>query len=192
LAVYNPPPEIDHHRWTIRVKRNVASVNCDQVLNNTVNSAAITFQYRGVKKTVAQYCGKTRDFRASPRRHHQYGDYVEVEIWIDVIDDGGRTWRPEYLDAGFAARAMSGDPDGHGGVIYEDSRAFVEEMAPQRRLTDSDQLPLSEPVPLNGDGQPLLTFKDKTGEIAVKYGQWQVYLSESDYKTWGIFAGLYV
>lgn len=191
LAVYNPPPEIDHHRWTLRVKRNVVSINCDTVKNNVVNNAAITFQYRGVKKTIPQYCGKTRDFRASPRHHHAYGDYVEIELWIDVIDDGDRTWRPKYLDAGFAARAMLGDPDGHGGAIYEDSRAFIEELAPQRRLTDSEQIPLSEPVPLNGDGQPLLTFRDDTGELTVKYGEWKVYLTESDYKTWGIFNGMH-
>jgi hypothetical protein len=106
-----------------------------------------------------------------------------------VIDREEETWEFKILDRGFCARAMLGDPDGHGGAIYEDSRAFVEEMAPQRRLMDSDGLPLSEPVLLNGDGQPLDQYKDPANVKEPVYATWYYYRSQA-WSNWGVLDGL--
>jgi hypothetical protein len=189
LATFDPPPEADDARWTIRVKRNVKSIDCDQVKTNCVNSVAVTFQYRGIKKSVAAYCGKLRDFQAQPRHHHQYGDYVEVTLFFDVYDLSDGTWRLRILDQGFSARAMEGDPDGHGGVIYNDSRAMVAELCPQRRLIDSEGQPISEPVLLDGDGQPLNRWDDPANPKDPVYSLWQYY-TEDNWKAWPILSGV--
>lgn len=191
LASFDPPPEADDSRWTIRVKRNVKTINCDEVKTNCVNTAAVTFQYRGIKKTVPAWCGKLRDFQAAPRHHHQYGDYVEVTLFFDVKDVGDGTWRIKVLDQGLSARAMEGDPDGHGGLIYEDSRAFVEEICPQRRLVDPDGQPISEPVLLDGDGQPLNRWNDPANPKDPVYSEWRYY-TEDDWNAWGILDGVIV
>lgn len=187
LSIFDPPPERDDSRWSIRIKRNMVGIDCDSVPTNCVNSAAVVFNYRGVKKTVPKYCGKLRDFQASPRTHSKYGDYVEVTMMFDVYDTADGSWRFKILDRGFSARAMLLDPDGHGGTIYDNSAAFVEEAAPQRRLNDADGLPLSEPVLLNGDGQPLHTFKDPAAPKESIYAIWKDY-DEKDWNTWPILA----
>ena len=84
---------------------------------------------------------------------------------------------------------MIGDPDGHGGAIYNDSRAFVTDLAPQRRLTDSEGMPCSEPQLLNGDGQPLLDFTKTTGAVTPVYSEWQYY-TEEDFGAWAILTDL--
>lgn len=191
LSAFDPPAEGDDARWTIRVKRNVRSIDCDTVKNNSVNSVAVVFQYRGIKKTVPAFCGKLRDFQASPRHHHQFGDYVEVTLFFDVWDVGDGTWRLKILDQGLSARAMIGDPDGHGGVIAADARAFVGEVAPQRRLIDSEGQPISEPVLLDGDGQPLNRWSDPAAAKDPIYSLWQNY-DEHNWKTWPILNGVIV
>lgn len=187
LCVFDPPPEVDDHRWVIRIKKNLAALDCDTVKCNVVNSAAITISYRGVSKTIPAYCGKTRDITATPVKHPVIGWYVQVQLFIDVNERDD--WRLEILDRGFSARAMKNDPDGHGGVIYDDSRTFVEEIAPQRRLVDADGNPCSEPQLLNGNGQPIVTFKNITGTITPKYGVW-AYYAEEDFGSWPILADM--
>jgi len=188
LCVYDPAPEVDDHRWVIRIKKNVAALDCDTVKCNVVNSKEIVIQYHGVSKTIAALCGKTRDITATPVKHPVIGWYVQVQLYIDVDDN---TWRIQMQDRGFSARAMLGDPDGKGGLIYEDSRAFVEDIAPQRRLTDAEGVPCSEPQLLNGDGQPLLDFTKKTGTLTPVYPVWQYY-AEEDFGSWPILADMVV
>lgn len=187
LAVFDPPPEVDDHRWVIRIKKNLAALDCDTVKCNVVNSAEVVISYRGISKTIPALCGKTRDISAHPIKHPVIGWYVEVQLYIDVDEDND--WRLEVQDRGFSARAMIGDPDGHGGAIYNDSRAFVEDLAPQRRLCDAEGLPCSEPQLLDGDGQPLLDFKKTTGVMTPKYGVWQYY-TEDDFGSWPILADM--
>lgn len=187
LCVFDPPPEVDDHRWVIRIKKNLAALDCDTVKCNVVNSAEVVISYRGISKTIPALCGKTRDITARPVKHPVIGWYVEVQMYIDV--DEVNDWRIEMQDRGFSARAMIGDPDGHGGAIYNDSRAFVEDIAPQRRLVDAEGFPCSEPQLLDGDGQPLLDFTKTTGALAPKYGVWQYY-TEANFGSWPILADL--
>lgn len=187
LAVFDPPPEVDDHRWVIRIKKNIAALDCDTVKCNAINTKEIVVSYRGISKTIPALCGKTRDISAHPVKHPVIGWYVEVQLFIDVDEDND--WRLEVQDRGFSARAMLGDPDGHGGTIYSDSRAFVEDIAPQRRLCDAEGLPCSEPQLLNGDGQPLLDFTKTTGAMAPVYSVWANYV-ETDFGSWPILADM--
>lgn len=188
LCVYDPPPEVDDHRFVIRIKKNVATLDCDTIRCNVVNSSAVSISYRGISKTIHALGGKTRDITATPVKHPVIGWYVQVQVYIDVLPSD-ETWRIKVQDRGFSARAMIGDPDGHGGAIYNDSRAFVTDLAPQRRLTDSEGMPCSEPQLLNGDGQPLLDFTKTTGAVTPVYSEWQYY-TEEDFGAWAILTDL--
>lgn len=189
LTVYDPPPEADHARWTVTIERNLSAIRCDTVPLNCINSVGLTLKYRGIEKEIPQHCGKLRGFRATPMRHDKFGDYVRVTLSIEVYNDADETWLFKILDQGLSARAMLGDPDGHGGAVYENSMAFVEEMAPQRRLVDLDGLPLSSPVLLNGDGQPLEQYKDPNNPKDPVYSTWEYY-TEQDWRLWPILQGL--
>jgi hypothetical protein len=186
LILVDPAPEVDDHRWVIRIKKNLATLDCDTVRCNVVNSAEVKISYRGVSKTIPALCGKTRDISAVPVKHPVIGWYVQVQLFIEVNDD---TWRINQIDAGFSARAMVDDPDGDGGVIYDDSRAFVDDIAPQRRLGDKYGTPCSEPQLLDGNGQPQMKFTDNTGDLELVYGVWKYY-PEEDFGAWPILADM--
>lgn len=75
------------------------------------------------------------------------------EFNLTLVVDDIFTWRPQTLDRGFMARAVHGDPDGHGGFI---STGDIPDGQPQLRvLTDFDGHPIQSPVLLDGFGQPL-------------------------------------
>ena len=185
FAVFDPPPEVDDHRWVIRIKKNLATLDCDTVRCNVVNSKQIRISYRGLSKTIPQYCGKIRDVSAVPVKHPVIGWYVQVQFYIDVDEKHG--YRLSVQDRGFGARAHQNDPDGHGGVIQDDDRGLVPEMPPIRRFVDADGNPVSEPQLLDGDGQALISFIGAT--LDPIYGIWGYY-TEEDFGSWPILADL--
>jgi hypothetical protein len=77
-------------------------------------------------------------------------------------------------------------------VIYNDSRAFVEEMAPLRNFTDLEGAPGQELQHLNGDGQVLVNFLNAgNAPIVPKYGEWlPADWSLDDFNSWGILSDL--
>jgi len=189
MAPIEPPPDVDDHRWVIRIKKNVAALDCDTVKVNCVNSSPVVISYRGISKTIGVKCGKTRDVSATPVKHPVVGWYVQVQLFIDVQDS---SWTLKFQDKGRQARALVGDPDGHGGVIYNDSRAFVDESAPLRNFTDREGAPGQEPQFLNGDGQLLINFKNPgNAPVIPYYGEWlPADWSLSDFNSWDILADL--
>lgn len=192
MVPFDPPVMVDGSRGVLRIKRNLTTLNCDSIFTNVINSKAATFSYRGISKTVAIYCGKIRDVSAVPRNHPVYGDYVECELFIDVIDDGINDWRVRPLDRGLTARAGYGDPDGHGGTFGVSDTRTVTGIPPQRRLTDLDGNLISEPILLDGNGQPLNDSKPTGALDPPVYSLWKYY-SEYDWTdsgTWPIFSGL--
>ena len=172
LCVYDPPPEIDSHRFVIRIKKNLAAIDFDTVKPNAVNTYDVIVNYRGVKKTIPAYQGKTRDISAMPVKHPVIGWYVQVQMFIDV--DPQNYWL-EILDRGFSARMMEGDPDGKGGTITgSGTRAMTDGSCPQRRLIDQTTgAPISEPAMLDGNGQPLHEAADKNAAKTPVYGTWE-------------------
>ena len=189
MVPFDPPVEGDHSRGVLRIKRNVASLNCNTIFTNVINSVQHTFSWRGISKTVLIYCGKIRDVSAVPRNHPKYGDYVEVEVFIDVIDDGITDWRIKTLDRGLSARAGYGDPDGHGGTFGASDTRTVTGIPPQRRLCDIDGNLVSEPVLLDGNGQPLNDSKP-TGELDPPVWATWKYYTEHNWTGYPIFSGL--
>jgi hypothetical protein len=76
--------------------------------------------------------------------------YWRIDYEIHIHPDG---WREDVVDRGLHARGMAGDPDGEGGTI---SMTGIAPGAPfVRHLMDINFVPITEPVLLNGDGQPL-------------------------------------
>ncbi len=73
---------------------------------------------------------------------------IEIEIHVNPLG-----WNPEILDRGVCARATFGDPDGRGGTLS--SGDLIPGRPEVRRLVDADEVPIDEPVLLDGDGQPL-------------------------------------
>lgn len=73
---------------------------------------------------------------------------IEIEIHVNPLG-----WNPEILDRGVCARATFGDPDGRGDTIS--SGDLIPGRPEVRRLVDADEVPIDEPVLLDGDGQPL-------------------------------------
>lgn len=65
-----------------------------------------------------------------------------------------RQWYPEELDRGLARRALLGDPGMPQSKSDPDWAKFKDKPHWQR-LTDQSGLPLSDPIPLDGNGQPL-------------------------------------
>jgi hypothetical protein len=99
----------------------------------------------------------------------------EREYWrrtVAIIVDEEKTFRREYLDRGRFARALDGDPTGTGSTY---SAADRPACAPKvRPLTDPEtDEPISEPIPLDGEGQPL------SPEAAPKYGKWRIFRETS-------------
>jgi hypothetical protein len=184
LCVFDPPPEVDTHKFVIRIVKNLASLDCDTIKTNVVNTYPVTVNYRGLTKTIAAYCGKTRDISAVPIKHPVIGWYVKVQLYIDVDDNG---WRLQILDRGFSARMLEGDPDGKGGTITgSGTRALADGSVPQRRLVDQTTgAPISEPAMLDGNGQPLHESADNDAPKTPVYGVWKYY-QEVDFNTWPI------
>lgn len=63
-------------------------------------------------------------------------------------------WYVDELDRGLCARAQRGDPDGSGGT-YSQSDVTGPNGVNVRRLLDHHGNPISEPILLDGKGQPL-------------------------------------
>jgi hypothetical protein len=190
LAFLDPPPEIDSHRFVIRIKKNLASIDFDTVKCNAVNTYDVIVNYRGVKKTIYAYCGKTRDISATPVRDPVIGWYVQVQMFIDVDDNN--YWL-EILDRGFSTRALVGDPDAKGNIIAAaGTRALVDGMAPQLRIVDPlTGAPCSEPQLLDGDGQCLQDWTEDTNPADAVYSTWQASeYTYTNFNDWPILADL--
>jgi hypothetical protein len=187
LTPVTPEPDIDDHRWVIRIKKNVSALDCDTVKVNCVNSKTVTISYRGLTKSIPPFYGKTRDLSATPVKHPVIGWYIQVQMFIDLQD---ASWLLRIQDIGRQARALIGDPDGKGGVIYSDSRAFADGMPPLRDLQDGEGNPALEYQLLDGDGQPLIDWDNPgTSPVTPKYGIWlPADWTVSDFNSWGFLA----
>lgn len=162
-----PPPETSLHIAVVR--RSFYHPNFDQDLASTilgkVNSNTLTFNRLGYTGT----------WRATTAKCIEYGGSLEfingLFVWrnrveIHIHPNG---WRRFILDRGLHARAMPGDPDGHGGFIS--SSDMFSDAPAVRRLMDVSGVPISEPVLFDGDGGPLI----ESGVVpSAVYGLWAV------------------
>lgn len=81
-----------------------------------------------------------------------------------LYDPGG--WYDDELDRGVCARALPGDPDGNGGMISGGS--VITDGPAVRRILDRQGNPVTDPVPLDGRGQPL-TSADPDDAIFLRW-----------------------
>jgi len=176
LMPFDPPPEADESRQVVTIKRNRLEFDADDSYENLVNNSALVFEYRGLRKTFEKYTAKIRRVGVSMRRVNQI-DFLEVNI---TIDHDRRGWRFEFLDHGMHANACVHQPNGRGGVIgYDD---VIDGQPPVRALVDIDEQPITEPVLLDGNGQPLDVCAEED-PVYIKYR----YHDEVDYKALKIF-----
>lgn len=151
---FNPPAEVDRSRFVFRLTKNLNSYPDAQVeaYQDSMNSDRFTINKRklGFVKTFDKF--QCKMLSISTRMAFANGrSYWPVTYEIDYDKKG---WDLSLLDKGLAASVRPGDPDGNGGTISA-SDLVLRGRAPVRRLVDAAGVPLSEPVLLDGQGQPL-------------------------------------
>jgi hypothetical protein len=188
------PLEMDDHYYTLSVERNEISLDMDKLRPNVINKEEFQISYKGIAKTVKRRCAKIDSVSASSEvvyrkdilqggvLNTQY--YISCSISIEIIDSPGRDWTHENADQGFSARALAGDPDGKGGTFASIGQGLPIPPggAPQRRLTDINGDPISEPALLDGNGQPINFGGTGGAALGPVYGKWLAY-AEIDFKT---------
>jgi hypothetical protein len=158
-AVFAPPLERDNSRFTLKITKNKASYPSNQADNyrDAVNSDTFTISKSklGFTRTFQKYTVKMKNIGG---RLQFQNDVVFWPVVYEMEIDTEFGWRFDVLDKGLAASARAGDPDGRGGTI---SNSDIQRGQPQmRRLVDAAGVPLSEPVLLDGKGQPLAPGAD--------------------------------
>ena len=148
--------------WSFRWLRTIAP---NTLLNaeNKLNSAAFTITLPGLEARTWDAETALIDTIDISSRRWGLVSLVEINAEIIVDPDG---WRWAILDSGTAARADAGDPDGEGGTISPGD--LVAGKPRLRQLVDgsANPQPLQNPVPLDGNGQPLDPGDDPV------FGQW--------------------
>jgi len=94
------------------------------------------------------------------------------QLSTEMLVDYEFGFRVDVLDRGVSAKAGDGDPDGMGGEF-----SAIDDPAGrprQRQLVDPNGVPITEPVLLDGNGQPLDLGADPV------YITWSIY-PEADY-----------
>lgn len=164
-----PAPERDFNTGTLTIRRNLFAYDADAAtaLENHVNIDKLVVRYLRLTVTLDKHQAKIQSVGASLRRQNDR-DFWEAHCTIEKRPE---TWVEAILDRGTSARALDGDPDGAGGY-YSPSDGRPEGIPKLRRLMDAEGEPVTEPILLDGDGQPLEI--DKPGWQPV-YGQWLHY-----------------
>lgn len=168
--VYDPPLEMDQPLEQITITKRLDRYPGDLIerYNGRVNRNDFTIDKPKYKfrRTFPKYTVRVDNIDT------QFAVENGKPLWIVtfvLLVDYYLTWRPQILDRGIHARAEAGDPDGVGGIVS--ASEAVDGKPTMRRLTDvtESEQPLSEPIPLDGCGQPLAA-----GKPAI-YVTWRVY-----------------
>jgi hypothetical protein len=168
MIPYEPALERDDSRTTVRIVRNFLAWDGDEAEDvcDTVNASEFSFNYQGFTMTCEERTAKIREWGAGLRSVNG------IEFWESemVLDRDKRGWAVEVADRGFHARAIAGDPDGRGGSIS--AADLIPGVPKVRRLVDNDETPISTPVLLDGNGQPLDVSYPPVKAV---YGKWLHY-----------------
>jgi hypothetical protein len=150
LAVYDPPIEKDDTRMVVRVTRNLRIFpwNDAKKYRDAVNSDTFTINRVAANHTFQPFTCKITSIQGTFQITNGVPNW-KVTYEFQVKEE---TWRYEVVDRGVVAGAREGDPNGRGGTI---SASDIVTGVPQvRRMTDPSGLPITEPVLLDGNGQP--------------------------------------
>jgi hypothetical protein len=158
---FDPPLEREHSILILSFKVNVSGIPWffgDDAFRweNRVNSQPFNVQasnyFMPVPYISDDYGGAARVASVRPVRKRQ-GGIIYWEVTTEMEIDFIWGWRQHVVDRGMQRRACAGDPDGEGGTISQtDIQAGDAAHAP---IIGQDGHPLTEPVLLDGNGQPL-------------------------------------
>ena len=157
LVPYNPPLERNATRIQLRYTKNLAEYpqQAAAQYHRAVNDDAVTFHFKREGLKFALYPYSAQCVAIDGAFTETNGVTFWRVTWTLIIDDEFG-FRPRIVDRGLPARAMYGDPDGRGGFITSTEG----DQLRWRRLTDKNGNPISEPVLLDGNGQPLVIADD--------------------------------
>jgi len=160
LAVYDPPLEREQDIMVVRIVRRRKRYPADVVWarKTTINDDDFTINkpkqglVLPVKKFQAKMPPVTGSLFYIADKKGKQKPYWKLTFEVHIDDEFG--WRQDVLDRGIHARALQGDPDGRGGTLSMSASLPLGAVL-NRRVTDSKGLPITEPVCLDGFGQPL-------------------------------------
>ena len=153
MVVYDPPLERDAVTSILSVTGNFAGIydatEAEKFIN-VVNASFYTLTYGAFFFSAGAHESKVQNITPSLQRTNGLL-YWRVNFEIETDRELG--WRYKIIDRGTVRRAGPGDPDGKGGTI---SASDIQPgAATNAAIVDSLGFPVSEPVLLNGNGQPL-------------------------------------
>lgn len=151
---FDPPLEKEENIKVIRFSRNVRAYNGDlhDEFQDAINSENIT-----VRKNAYRFVNTWRKHTALIKNIdavHQFANGLSfwkeaIEVWVKRS-----TWIREVVDRGLARRQWEGDLNDAGKTISASDNP--EGFPFVSRLKDAAGYPITEPILLDGDGQPLL------------------------------------
>lgn len=155
---YDPPIERENRIRVIRITRNYKEWPGPDFYKyeGKVNSDTFTIK-------VPEF-GYRSEYRPYYAMFTSFSESNVVEngkaFWRGTteIQIHPRTWRRQILDMGTYRSQATGDKT-DGGVELNDNQTLVDGFVPFVSVKGADGLPVSHPVPFNGNGQPL---KSKT------------------------------
>ncbi len=131
----------------------------------STNSLAVNFSHKGLVFTVPRHCLFCTGIAISEQRiNNAHAWSIEIQFQEkynpDFPEIGG--WVDVFLDAGYDARAIAaaGDTDAEGKPITRTTSRV-------RKLLDDRGRPISDPIPLNGNGREL------SPGGALSYARWR-------------------
>lgn len=167
MVPFDPPLEREDRRTLLRYTTRKDTYN--PVLDDfaqAVNSEDVTFffAYQALTVTIPKYKGQvvhvSQKFATASIPFFgltQLRKYWELRY--EILIDWVYGHRRQVIDRGLHAGGWAGSPDGKGGTISpgSDPEGFLVAGRPRARvLTGGDGHAITEPVLLNGAGQPLV------------------------------------
>tara|TARA_R100001594_G_scaffold122604_1_gene158786 strand:- start:323 stop:1408 length:1086 start_codon:yes stop_codon:yes gene_type:complete len=149
---FDPPPEIDYSRISVRISKNEKNFNANKVAayNDTVNKDPLQIRFRGFRLDIKPFTAKMQTISAS--RVIKNGKVFWRTSYEFHIDDRFG-WRAELLDRG---HSRTGLWDANQAIFIEQSMDEAKNGNwPNVAIKDEDGFTANEPVLLDGQGMPL-------------------------------------
>ena len=176
-----PAIEIDWHNKVLTIIRTFAAIDFsdENFPERWINDADIILSNGVTRVPIPQFGCKFLGWSTNEIKNDE-SDLVEITFTGEVKKEG---WRLNLLDKSSMADACN-KPDGRGGTYQ--TADFKAGQPSKRNILDPAGTPVSEPVGLDGRGNPLPGCTDEA-----HYGIWSGY-DEIDMSAIGFFAGLVI
>lgn len=152
--------------WTLKVLTKLAPNYVDLYSYEwSTNDAAVDIAHKGLEFTAAKHCLRCSGISLGEQRInniHAWSIEIQFDEKYNSDDASIGGWVDQFLDAGFDARAMAAASD-----TDADGRPITRSQSRLRKLLDDRDRPISEPLPLDGNGREL------GAGSTVKYAKWR-------------------